>query len=99
MPIFLASLLGGLVAAAGSIAGRVLISLGVGFISFSGVDATIDYIVSQIHTASGSLPSLVLAGLGLLQFDNVVGIMVAAVTSKMVLTGLQSGAVKKMIFK
>lgn len=99
MPIFIASLLGGLVSAAGSLAGRVLISLGIGFVSYSGVTATLNYLVGLVHTNANSLPSTVLAALGLLQFDVVLGIFVAAATVRLTLNGLASGTVKKMVFR
>lgn len=99
MPIFLAALLGGLLQAAASMAGRVLISLGVGFVTYSGVNATISYIVNIIHTTVQGTPALLLAALGLVQFDVVVSMLVAAVTAKFVINGLTSGALKKMVYK
>jgi len=38
MPVFLASILGGLSAAAGGLAGRVMLSLGIGYVTYQGVD-------------------------------------------------------------
>lgn len=99
MPIFIASLLGGLVSAAGSLAGRVLIALGVGFVSYTGVSAVIAYLVNQVHTSANSLPAAMLAAMGLMQFDVVVGILAAAATARLALNGLASGTIKRMVFK
>ena len=40
MPVFIAALIGGLVSAAGSLVGRVLVSLGIGYVVFSGLDVS-----------------------------------------------------------
>lgn len=99
MPIFLAALLGGLIQAAASIAGRVLISLGVGFITYTGITATITYIEGVIHTSAGSAGAMATAALGLIQFDVVVGLIVAAISARLVINGLTSGTLKKMVYK
>ena len=52
MPIIIAQLLGGLVAAAGSLVGRVLISLGFGFATYAGYDLLINTIKNKINCHS-----------------------------------------------
>ncbi|WP_439462631.1 DUF2523 family protein [Roseateles sp. NT4] len=39
MPLFLGALIGALISAAGTLVGRVLLSLGIGYASYSGIDA------------------------------------------------------------
>ncbi len=99
MPVFLAALLGGLIQVAGSIAGRVLISLGVGFVTYSGVTATLNYVKDIIVTNSSSGGAFVVAALGLVQFDTCVGIIFGAISAKFLISGLTSGTMKKMVFK
>lgn len=99
MPVFLAALLGGLIQSAGTIAGRVLIGLGVGFVTYSGVSATIDGIKNLIVGNVNSGGAFVIGALGLLQFDVVVGIIVGAVSARLVINGLTSGVMKRMVFK
>ncbi|MGM9480323.1 DUF2523 family protein [Roseateles sp. NT4] len=39
VPLFLGALIGALISAAGTLVGRVLLSLGIGYASYSGIDA------------------------------------------------------------
>ena len=99
MPIFLAALLGGLIQAAASIAGRVLISLGVGFVTYTGISAVITSIEGIIHANAGAAGAMTTAALGLVQFDVVVGLIVGAISARLVINGLTSGTLKKMVYK
>ena len=55
MPLFLASLLGGLAAAMGSLVGRVLVALGIGFVSFTGFSTVLSWGQSQWQAGLGGL--------------------------------------------
>ena len=48
MPLFVAALIGGLVQVAGSIVGRVLIALSIGYVSYSGLSVLMDSLKSQV---------------------------------------------------
>lgn len=99
MPVFIAALLGGLVSAAGSLVGRVLIALGVGFVTYQGLDVTLTFIKTQTLTAMNSLPVEVLQIASTLQVGTAVNILASAYVAKMTIAGLTSGAVKKMVWK
>lgn len=99
MPLILAWLLGGLVSIAGSLLGRVLIALGVGYVSYTGITSGLTYLSNLVQSNVNSSGVLVVQALGLVQFDVVVGIIFGAVAAKFVLNGLSGGAVKKMILK
>ena len=49
-------LLGGLLTFAGSMAGRVLLSLGIGFVTYKGVGTSTDYLVNMIKTNMSGMP-------------------------------------------
>ena len=66
MPLFLAALLGGLVQAASSIVGRVLIALGIGYVSYTGINALLTLIKSQVVSYLVGSPGTVVAIMGLL---------------------------------
>jgi hypothetical protein len=99
MPLILAWLLGGLVSIAGSLLGRILIGLGVGYVAYTGITSGLTYLSNLIQSNVNSAGVLVVQALGLVQFDVVVGIIFGAVTAKFVLNGLAGGAVKKMTLK
>lgn len=99
MPVFIAALLGGLVSAAGSLVGRVLIALGVGFVSYQGLDVALAFIKTEVLTAVGGLPIEIVQIMSTLNFGVALNIMASAYTAKMTIAGLTSGAVKKMVWK
>jgi hypothetical protein len=99
MPIFIAALLGGLVSAAGTLVGRVLISLGIGYVTFTGVDASIAFAKAAVVAGVGALPANAIAVAGALKIGVCISILTSALVARMTLAGLTSGAVTKMVTK
>lgn len=99
MPVFVAMLLTGLVQAAASMAGRVLIALGVGFATYTGVDALVTSVQSDVWSALGSVSGTVQGVFGLLRLGACVNVLLSAYTIRLTLAGLQSGAVKRWVLK
>jgi len=99
MPIFLAALLGGLASAAGSIVGRVLIALGIGYVTYSGLSVLIDWIKAEIFAHLMGINSTVLGIIGTLQVDTAVNIVFSAIAARFVIAGITSGAVTRMVIK
>lgn len=99
MPIFLAGLLGGLIQAAASLTGRVLLALGIGYVAYSGMDVLLDTLQGQVQAYIGGAPSDVLAILSLLKVDSSVSIIFSAYAARLVIGGLTSGTVKRMVIK
>lgn len=99
MPVFLAALLGGLVSAAGSIVGRVLIALGIGFVAYTGVDVTMTAIKTGIASAGGALPMGLAGMLGVLKIGTGFNILISALVARLTLNGLTSGTIKRMVIK
>ena len=60
MPLFVAALLGGLINIAATLAGRVLISLGFGVISYTGLSVTLTWLKDQAVSALTGLGAEVL---------------------------------------
>lgn len=99
MPVFLAALLGGLVSAAGSIAGRVLISLGIGYVTYQGLSTVMDYMKNLVWSNLGSLAGDILQLVSVLEVDTAINIMFSAVAARLVIRGLTGGAITKMVIK
>lgn len=99
MPAFIAAILGGLISIVGTLAGRVLIALGISVVTYTGFSATLDYLKSQSISYLSALPPNIVGVLGLLKVGVVISIIMSAVTAKMVLSGLTSDAVKKWVIK
>jgi hypothetical protein len=98
MPIFLAALLGGLIQVTGSIVGRVLISLGIGFVAFSGLQVGMDALKAQAFAAIGALPPALVGLAGMMKIGTAVNIIFAALIARMLLAGMMSGTVRRMVF-
>lgn len=99
MPVFLAALLGGLVSAAGSIVGRVLISLGIGYVTYQGLSTAMDYMKNLVWTNLGSLAADIVQLVSVLEVDTAINIMFSAVAARLVIRGLTGGAITKMVIK
>lgn len=99
MPIFLAALIGGLVSAAGSMVGRVLIALGVSYVSYTGLNVLFSGIQSAVASNLSALPPGVIGLMGLLKVGTSINIIFSAITVRMTLGGLTGGAIKKAVLK
>jgi len=99
MPLFIGALLGGLIQAAGHIVGRVLIALGIGYVSYQGIDTALAFIKAQALANLTALPANMVLLLGLMKIGVLLNILMSAVVARMTLNGLQSGAMKKMVQK
>ena len=99
MPVFLAALIGGLVSAAGSLVGRILIALGVSYVSYKGLDVLFSGIQAAIQSNISGLPSGVIGLMGILKIGTSINIIFSAIVVRLTLGGLTSGAVKKMVLK
>lgn len=94
MPILLGSIIGALLQAAGSLVGRVLVSLGLGYAAYSGVDTSITWAQTQFVSKVGALPALAIQVAGVVQVGTCVSILTSALMSRMVFKGLSGGVFK-----
>jgi len=102
MNLFISALLGGLVQVAGTLVGKVLLSLGIGFVVFSGVDAALTGIKQQAMSSFLSATSFgptVASLAGVLQVGTCINIMFSAWAARLVLAGITGGTVKRMVLK
>lgn len=99
MPIFIAALLGGLATAMGSMVGRVLIALGIGYVTYSGLNVLLDWIQSQIFSHLMGINSQVLGIIGVLQVGTSVNIIFSAIAARFIVGGITNGTVTRMVIK
>jgi len=97
MPVLLASLLGGLINVAGSIAGRVMIGLGISAVTYTGLTTTIDWLLGQAVANFNALPPAVLAVAGLLQVGPFISMILSAMTVRMTIQGLTGDSFRKWV--
>lgn len=100
MPVFIAALLGALVSAAGTIVGRVLISLGLGYVVFEGLEASVDWAKAYVIAKISAEGAQTLAAAGALKVGVCINIIFSAITMRLILGGMQSGGVlRKLVHK
>ena len=98
MPL-IAALVAALEWAAGSIVIRVLLTLGISFASYSGIDVMLTQTQSQIISALGSFGGVTSQLFGVLQVGTAINIIVSAFTTRMLMSGVIGGKLTKMITK
>jgi len=99
MPIFLAALLGGLVQAAGTLVGKVLLSLGIGYAVYTGLDAGMSWVSAQIAASFSGLGSQTMAVVSGAGLGSAVNIVLSAISARLFLNGVSSGTMRKFVMK
>lgn len=96
---FLYTLLGMLVSGAGTLVGKVLISLGIGYFTYSGLDTLVSSVSSDALARIQTLSPVAVQLAGVLQVGTCINIMISALSARLLVMGLQSGTITKMFVK
>jgi len=100
MPVFIGALIGALISAMGTMVGRVLISLGISYITYSGISLSLSWAKDQVMSKMGNAPSMLLNVLGILQVGTCINIVFSAYVAVLVLKGVSAaGSITKMSIK
>ncbi|MFN7120881.1 MAG: DUF2523 domain-containing protein [Hydrogenophaga sp.] len=99
MPIFLASLLGGLISIVGSLVPRVLVALGISVVTYTGLSATLGFVKAEMLNALSGLPAEMVGLLGYMGVGQFINIITSALLARMVLNGLTSDTLKQWVKK
>jgi hypothetical protein len=100
MPVIISWLLRGLLEIAGSMVGRVLLSLSLGYVEYSGVSALIDATKTSAVSAITSFGASGLAAwAGFFRIDVHISIIISAIGVKVALNGLGGNKVRKLVRK
>lgn len=90
-------LLGGLVKIAPTLVGQVLIALGVGVATYTGLSASIDWLKSNFVTAVLGLPPEVVGMLGLMKVGSCVSMVFSAMLIRLTIQGLTGSTFKRWV--
>ncbi|OGT14457.1 MAG: cobalt ABC transporter permease [Gallionellales bacterium RIFCSPHIGHO2_02_FULL_57_16] len=99
MPAVLAMLGGLLLNIAGSLVLRVLTALGLSLVTYTGVNASLDWLKAQAVTAFQGLGAEVLGMLGTLRVGQCISIVFSAMVARQVVNGMSSDTVKRWVTK
>lgn len=97
--ILAASLIGGLAQAATSLVGRVLIALGIGYVTYAGLDVLLDFIKTRIFQELLSVDPTIIGIMAVLNVDRAINVILSAITARLLLNGLTSGSITRMVTK
>jgi hypothetical protein len=89
---FIAALLAGFLKLVDSFVGRVLLALGLGFVTYTGMQTSLDWILNQIIGNLSAANPTITGIIGVLRIDQVVTILLSAVAVRLSLTGMTEGA-------
>lgn len=90
MPVWVASLMGGFVFLVGSMVGRVLIALGMSFVTFGGISVLFSGLKSIVVSNLGYMPQKILLLLGYVKIDVAITMIFSAMVARLVLMGLSN---------
>jgi hypothetical protein len=100
MPLFFIQwLVAGFGMAMASLLGRLLVALGVTYVTYSGVSVVSDWLWTQIVSSFGMMPLAISQFLGFLWFDKALSMVFSAWTAAMALKVGAGGSITKMEFK
>jgi len=100
MPLLIAQVVWGLLAAVlPSLVGRVLLALGIAFVTFTGFTVSINFIYSNMQSYLSSMPTDILSLLGYLWVDKAIGAMFSAFTAALAIKTATTGIIKRMVVK
>lgn len=99
MPAVFAALLGGLIQIAGTVAGRVLLGLGIAVITYTGLSTGMDWAKAQALQAFSQLDSQWVAIMGYMKVGSCISIVTSAMTARALLNGVTGDSVKRWVLK
>lgn len=100
MPMIVSWILTGLISIVGSLAGRVLLALGFGFVEFTGVSYLIDNVKGQAVALVSSVGGSSLAEwAGFFRIDVHVSIIISAIGLKVMFNALGGDKVRRLVQK
>lgn len=98
MPFLIAAFLGALASSMGSLVGRAMIALGVGFVTYKGIDLGIEALQQSVESSVKGLPVQALQLAGYLWVDKALSVIFSGVGVALTMRAL-GGSVKRMVLK
>ncbi|WP_374676444.1 DUF2523 family protein [Ideonella sp.] len=99
MPVFIGALIGALIDIAGTLVGKVLVSLGIGYAVFSGVDASIAWARDYTLASISGMGSVAVGIAATMKIGVFVSMVSSAFVVRLTLLGLQGGTIRRMVQK
>lgn len=88
-------LLGGFLAIAPTLIGKILLALGIGVATYSGIDASLGWLKSSAVAALVGLPPSVVGMLSLMRVGSCISMVFSAILIRLALDGVTNGVLKR----
>jgi hypothetical protein len=95
--MWFSALLGGLISVAGTIVGKVLLSLGIGYVAYQGVDTAMEWVKVVFLSGVSGLPADAVGVMATMKVGVCFSMLFSALTIRLVMAGLTGGAIKRMV--
>lgn len=99
MAILVQAIWGALALILPSLIGRILLALGISFVSYTGFNVAVGYMYTNIQTYMNGIPSDILNLLAYLWVDKAIGALFSAYSAALAIKTASSGIVKRMVTK
>ena len=99
MPIFLAALGGMFLNIAGSLVLRVITSLGIGVVAYSGMSTTLDWLKGEVITSAAGLPADLLGMMATMKIGASISVIFSAMLARLIINGMSGDTVKRWVTK
>jgi hypothetical protein len=90
---------GALAPVLGSLVGRVLLAIGIGFVTYQGLSIGTDALYSAVQSNFGGLPSVALGLMSYLWVDKAISTVFSAFTASLVIKLATGSSLTKMVLK
>lgn len=99
MPAIVAMIMGALIHITGALVGRVMVALGIGVVTYTGLNTLLTWFKSQALSALGAVDGQVLGMLGTMKVGECISIVTSAMAARAVINGIQGDTFKKWVLK
>lgn len=99
MPLILATLLSGLISIVGTLAGRVLVALGIGVVAYAGIGSLLGGLIDDAVQNLSGLPADLYGLMAFLKVGNAINIISSAILARLTLQGLTGDTMKRWVLK
>lgn len=99
MPALLLAFAGMLSSVAGTLVGRVLLSLGISFVTYKGMDLVFDGLKSAVNNNLTGLPGDIAGMISAVGVPQAIAIVFGAITARVTISGIRGGAFTRMLAK
>jgi Protein of unknown function (DUF2523) len=93
------ALVGGLVSAVGALVANVLLSLGIGFVTYQGLGLFVSTMKSQFLSSVNANGALFINFMGVFQIGTAINMIASAYVARLVIAGISGGSLTKMVTK